>query len=279
MVEHTELVCRSLVSGKMLSPPVVGGDPTGSTRALDIAKVISKEVALLSKKTGALAATTMGDNEIIVDLTVREAGTDNATVKAPLDGKEEKACVSLDPGLAVTAGDGTNDVFVSIRVDIGTVTGVGMDAVTEVVDAASTKSDFNDTLCVAMSLRKAARNTKENSPRVPTHNTTGTFAVVGTPHFVPGTVPNFTTVVVVTSSLSPRAAINVSRSNSASTDKLATKKLKKGETDTSTPKNEKKLHAETEGTTREYREVYAIEVPVKTGPIAKVDYNVKKVHT
>lgn len=48
----------------------------------------------------------------------------------------------------MTAGDGTNDVLVSVRVDAGTVTGVGMDAVTELVDTAPTKSDSSDALMV-----------------------------------------------------------------------------------------------------------------------------------
>lgn len=47
---------------------------------------------------------------------------------------------------SVPAGDGTNDVLASGRVDTGTVTGVtGLDVVTEVVDAASTDDDLPKT--------------------------------------------------------------------------------------------------------------------------------------
>lgn len=45
-------------------------------------------------------------------------------------------------GIAGTAGDGTNDVFVSVWVDAGPVTGVvGIDMVTEIVDAVTTDDD------------------------------------------------------------------------------------------------------------------------------------------
>lgn len=48
----------------------------------------------------------------------------------------------------VTAGDGTNDVFVSIGLDTGTVTGVGIDAVADLVDTASTNLRSIDALVV-----------------------------------------------------------------------------------------------------------------------------------
>lgn len=38
-------------------------------------------------------------------------------------------------------GDGTNDVLVSVKVDAGTVTGIGIDAVTLSVKAMSAKGD------------------------------------------------------------------------------------------------------------------------------------------
>lgn len=63
--------------------------------------------------------------------------------------------VELGKGKSVPAGDGTNDVFASICVDAGTVTGVtGLDVVTEVVDAASTDDKLLNTLCVTCAVCK-----------------------------------------------------------------------------------------------------------------------------
>lgn len=178
----------------------------------------------------------------------------------------------------MTAGDGTNDVLVSIRVDTGTVTGVGIDTVTDVVDAASTKSWPSDALVVTCTSCVIPCNTYENSPRVPPHNVTGTLSVVGTRTLAPGRKPNLTPGVVVTSSLSPRAAINVPRSNSPKTHDVSKdrkRKTKKAEIvenialDTApVDKNELENKEEiktikitkTEGTTRGYREVVAKKV-------------------
>lgn len=54
--------------------------------------------------------------------------------------------------MAVTAGDGANDVFVSVCVDAGSVTGVGMDAVTVLVGATSVLLDFWGTVLATESL-------------------------------------------------------------------------------------------------------------------------------
>lgn len=128
----------------------------------------------------------MGDNEKIVKVAVKNVDTDEAAVGASFEGKEKNAKESKKHGKAVTAGDGTNDVFVSISVDPGTVTGVGMDAVTDVVDAASAKSCSVDAFVITRSGRVISCNTYENSPRVPTHNATGTLSVTGVPTNSPG---------------------------------------------------------------------------------------------
>lgn len=44
---------------------------------------------------------------------------------------------------------------------------------------------------------------------MPSHNTSGTLTVVGASHLVPGTISSLTTVVVVTVTLLPLAAVNV----------------------------------------------------------------------
>lgn len=82
---------------------------------------------------------------------------------------------------AVTAGDGANDVFVSVEVDSGTVTGVGMDAVTEIVDATSADSNLKDAPITTISLKVIHCKTAENSTRVAGHNATVTLPVVGAP--------------------------------------------------------------------------------------------------
>ncbi len=60
----------------------------------------------------------------------------------------------------MTAGDGTNDVLVSLCVDTGTVTGVGIDAVTDRVDAAPIKNLSRDVASVTSSLCVITARTK-----------------------------------------------------------------------------------------------------------------------
>lgn len=59
----------------------------------------------------------------------------------------------------MTAGDGTNDVLVSVIVDAGTVTGGGIDAVTEMVDTVPPKSCAIDTVYSTVSLCVITCNT------------------------------------------------------------------------------------------------------------------------
>lgn len=131
--------------------------------------------------------------------------------------------------------------------------------------AASAKSCSWDALAVTCSSWVMSWNTYENSPRVPPHNATGTLSVVGARHFTPGRKPNLTPGVVVTSPLSPRAAINVPWSNSP----LAYGKVNKDVvlvvelTETKISESEEKVTIKityTEGTTRGYREVMAKKV-------------------
>ncbi len=56
-------------------------------------------------------------------------------------------------------GDGTNDVFVSCRVDTGPVTGSGMDAVKDVLDTTTSDNNSVLTACVASHGRNTPKST------------------------------------------------------------------------------------------------------------------------
>lgn len=94
----------------------------------------------------------------MVSVAVLVTGTvlEDACVEASFVDKVEAACESVVTGCAGTAGDGTNDVLVSVVVDAGPVTGGGIDAVTYVVGTISTcgdlwsAADVTDTLCCIM---------------------------------------------------------------------------------------------------------------------------------
>lgn len=139
-----------------------------------------------------------------------------------------------------------------------------------------------------------SKNTCENPPRVPVHNTSSTFAVVGA-HFT--TLTNFTRSVVVTVSLSAIARSNVPWSNSpkaygSGKDKFSKKKASSlveafgieigivAEKKEVVGK-ERVVTTLAEGTIRETREYYAENVPKKTKGAAevKVDYIIGKANT
>lgn len=86
---------------------------------------------------------------------------------------------------SVPAGDGTNDVFASLCVDSGTVTGVsGLDVVTEVVDTASTDDDLVKTVSVTCTVCCISCTAHENTAPVsvtkPVRSTSGVSGSVST---------------------------------------------------------------------------------------------------
>lgn len=71
-----------MVEVKILSPPVVDGCVTGSAVAVDFAKFISVEVTLCSCVSGVKMSSSIGDVCSMVEVAVRKAGADEATVGA-----------------------------------------------------------------------------------------------------------------------------------------------------------------------------------------------------
>lgn len=99
-------------------------------------------------------ATTIGDVEVAVRVAVEDPGTDCHHVCASLEDKANCTKESKKEVFIVPAGDGANDVVVSSEVITGSVTGVGMNAVTELVDSASTEDDLSDVAKVSAPVKK-----------------------------------------------------------------------------------------------------------------------------
>lgn len=77
----------------------------------------------------------IGDNVCMVQVIVRQLGSDDVVVEVLLEGKVEVIwCLKVVYGQVVFVGDGINDVLVLVEFDVGLVIGIGIDVVVEFVD-------------------------------------------------------------------------------------------------------------------------------------------------
>lgn len=85
----------------------------------------------------------IGDNFLIVVVIVVEVGVDDFLVEVMFEMKLDLICCEQVGGwLVVMCGDGLNDVFVLVQVDVGVVMNVGILVVKEVVNLIDFDSDF-----------------------------------------------------------------------------------------------------------------------------------------
>lgn len=112
----------------------------------------------------------MGDSECIVVVTVKCAGADEHHVEASLEDKVNPAEKEKVEGRkATTTGDGTNDLFVSLVVDVGTVTSDGVETVRETVDTMTVVDDSCEAAMSKSSVNVTTKWTYKNH-----RNTAGT---------------------------------------------------------------------------------------------------------
>lgn len=96
----------------------------------------------------------IGDSEKIVEVILKECVVDEYIVECLFEVKVDKIKVLKEKFFIVLmVGDGINDVFVFVIVNVGVVMGEGMDVVFEIVDIVLMKNDLLKILDVVVFFR------------------------------------------------------------------------------------------------------------------------------